>query len=124
MCEKKIVWACVDEKTYYLAPHQETSEMIEQLYKDIVSAACRRPSDVETSSQALHRYVQVRNAMKRVTGLFTWRNIHRECLDAGYDFTETEIKDQINFFVALKRCRIMADLEVGEVVEKVYLYEC
>ena len=124
MCEKKIVWACVDEKTYYLAPHQETSEMIEQLYKDIVSAACRRPSDVEPSSQALHRYVQVRNAMKRVTGLFTWRNIHRECLDAGYDFTETEIKDQINFFVELKRCRIMADLEVGEVVEKVYLYEC
>ena len=56
--------------------------------------------------------------------MFTWRNVYYECLDAGHDFSEEEIKDQINLFVELKKCRVMADLQVGEIVEKVYLYDC
>ena len=41
----------------------------------------------------------------------------------GDEFSETQIKDQINFFIELKKCRVMADLTVGDTVEKVYLHE-
>lgn len=97
--------------------------MIDQLFQDILSSVQKRPSKVESSDNALHRYVQVKKAMERVTGLFTWRQIQTECREAGHDFSEIEIKDQINFFIELNKCRVMADLQVGDTIEKVYLHD-
>lgn len=113
----------MDKKTSYLAPHQETSEMIDQLFQDILSSVHKRPTDVESSENSLHRYVSIKKAMEQITGLFTWRQIQMECRSMGHEFSETQIKDQINFFIELKKCRVMADLTVGDTVEKVYLHE-
>ena len=49
--------------------------------------------------------------------------IRVECREAGHDFSEIEIKDQINFFIELNKCRVMADLQVGDTIEKVYLHD-